>query len=70
MHYRFKELRKERGLSQSDVAKAIFVTQRTYSYYENEQRDIPTHTLVHLADFYDVSIDYILGRTDIDKMNK
>lgn len=68
--FRFKELRRWHGYNQSEVAKAIFVTQNAYSYYENEQRDIPTATLIRLADFYNVSVDYILGRTDEPKMNK
>lgn len=68
--FRFKELRQHHGYNQSQVAKAIFVTQNAYSYYENRKRDIPTATLIRLADFYDVSVDYILGRTDEPKMNK
>ena len=67
--YRLKYLRESELLSQTKVAKAIFVAQRTYSYYENEEHDIPTHTLIRLADFYNVSVDYILGRTDSHKMN-
>ncbi len=68
--YRLKYLRESELLSQSEVAKAIFVTQRTYSYYETEEHDIPTQTLIRLADFYNVSVDYILGRTDNPQMNK
>lgn len=68
--YRLKSLRESELLSQTDVANAIFVAQRTYSYYETEGHDIPTKTLIRLADFYDVSVDYILGRTDNPKMNK
>ena len=68
--YRLKYLRESELLSQSEVARAIFVTQRTYSYYETEEHDIPTQTLLRLADFYNVSVDYILGRTDNPQMNK
>lgn len=68
--YRFLSLRKEHSLSQKDVAEALFVKQNAYSYYENGGRDIPTITLIRLADFYDVSVDYILGRTDNPKTNK
>ncbi len=70
MKYRLKYLRESELLSQTDVATAIFVAQRTYSYYENEQHDIPTQTLIRLADFYGVSVDYILGRTDNPKTNR
>lgn len=69
-HIRFKELRRQHNYNQAEVAKAIFVTQNAYSYYENIKRDIPTQTLIRLADFYNVSVDYILGRTDEPKMNK
>lgn len=65
----FKSVRKAHGYTQSDIAKAIFVTQRTYSYYETGERDIPTQTLIRLADFYNVSVDYLLGRTENPKMN-
>ena len=68
--YRLKYLRESELLSQSEVARAIFVTQQTYSYYETEEHDIPTQTLIRLADFYNVSVDYILGRTDNPQMNK
>ena len=49
--YRLKFLRESQLLSQTEVAKAIFVAQRTYSYYETEEHDIPTKTLIRLADF-------------------
>lgn len=68
--YRLKFLRESELLSQKEVAEKIYVSQRTYSYYENEEHDIPTHALIRLADFYNVSVDYILGRTENPKMNK
>ena len=68
--YRLKSLRESELLSQKEVAEVIHVTQRTYSYYENEEHDIPTQTLIRMADFYNVSVDYILGRTENPKMNK
>lgn len=68
--YRLKYLRESELLSQTEVAKAIFVAQRTYSYYETGEHDIPTQTLIRLADFYNVSVDYILCRTENPKMNK
>ena len=69
MNYRLKSLRKRRGLSQAEVARAVFVAQNTYSYYENGKRDIPTATLVRLAELYGVSVDYILCRTDEPRLN-
>ena len=68
--YRLKHLRERELLTQKQVANLIFCGQRAYSYYENGERDIPTQTLIRLADFYNVSVDYILGRTDNPQMNK
>ena len=68
--YRLKELRESELLSQKEVATNIFCSQRAYAYYESEEHDIPTQTLIRLADFYNVSVDYILGRTENPKMNK
>ncbi len=61
---RIRALREDADLSQKDVGIAINVPQRTYSYYECGQRMIPPHVLCALADFYHVSVDYLLERTD------
>ena len=61
---RIRELREDRDLTQTEVGSAINVPQRTYAYYESGQRMIPPHVLCALADFYHVSVDYLLGRTD------
>ncbi len=61
---RIRNLREDMDLTQSDLAKVLFCSQRTYSYYESGGHDIPTDALIILADFYDVSIDYLLYRTD------
>lgn len=63
---RIKYLRENAELTQSEVAKIIGVTQSAYSLYENGLRDIPTDTLIKLADYYRCSIDYLLGR-DFDR---
>lgn len=68
--YRLKYLRESELLTQKQIADRIFCSQRAYSHYETGQRDIPTQTLIRLADFYDVSVDYILGRTDNPKVNR
>ena len=68
--YKLKYLRESELLTQKQIAEKIFCGQRAYSYYETGERDIPTQTLIRLADFYNVSVDYILGRTENPKMNK
>lgn len=60
---RIRSLREDRDLTQAAVGRAIQVPQRTYAYYESGQRMIPPWVLCALADFYGVSVDYILERT-------
>lgn len=61
---RIRALREDADLTQEKVGAAINVPQRTYAYYESGQRMVPPSVLCALADFYHVSVDYILGRTD------
>lgn len=65
-----KELRKEKGLSQIAVQMQIGIEQALISKYENGERVPPTETLMQLADFYGVSMDYIMGRTDRKEINR
>lgn len=58
------ELRKNKGLTRQAVADAIHISVRTYQRYENYEREPAASVLAALADFYDVSIDYLMGRTD------
>ena len=62
---RLRELRIEKGLLQSDIAKIINKSERTVGFYETGERDVGTETLSKLSDFFNVSIDYILGKTDM-----
>jgi transcriptional regulator with XRE-family HTH domain len=62
---RLKELRLAKGLTQTQVGEALGIHQRAYSYYESGERDIPNIILVRIADYFSVSIDYILFRTDV-----
>ena len=61
---RLAELRKKRGLSQIEFAKQIGSAQTTISNWENGNRDIDSQTIVKLADFFDVTTDYLLGKSD------
>lgn len=63
-YQRIRDLREDADLTQKRVGEAINVPQRTYAYYESGQRMVPPQVLCALADFYNVSVDYILGRTD------
>lgn len=61
---KLKEIRQDNGKTQKEVADYLNIKQNTYSQYENEKRQIPIEILIRLADYYDVSVDYLLGRTD------
>lgn len=62
---RLKRLREERDLTQDDLAKKISVSRPTLSKYESGDVDISTETAVLLADIFDVSTDYLLGKSDV-----
>lgn len=64
---RLRELREDRDLTQADVAKILKTTQQQYSKYELGIRLIPVEKLMTLALFYNTSMDYLLGKTDIRK---
>ena len=64
---RIRDLREDRDLSQTDVARLLKVHQTTYSDYELGNLNVPVEALHTLADFYGVSVDYLLGRTDVKK---
>ncbi len=61
---RIRDLREDHDLTQAEVAAMLGMKQPQYFRYEQGFRDIPTDILIKLADYYHVSIDYILGRTD------
>lgn len=61
---RIRNLREDSDLTQAEVGEQINVPQRTYAYYESGERMIPPRVLIALAQFYHVSVDYLLGLTD------
>lgn len=61
---RLKDMREDNDLTQTQIADLLNVKQNTYSQYENGKRDIPIDLLWKLADFYNTSVDYLIGRTD------
>lgn len=67
---RLKEIREDKDLNQIDVAKALGIKQQQYSEYEIGKRLIPINYLYDLAEFYDTSLDYLVGRTDERKPYK
>ncbi len=70
MKNNLKKLRKEAGLTQISLQMKTGIEQALLSKFENGDRIPPTETLMILADFYNVSMDYIMGRTENPEINK
>lgn len=64
MYRRIRDLREDKDLTQTQMGKILSCSQRVYSNYERGDIDIPTAILIKLADFHEVSVDYLLNRTD------
>lgn len=64
MEFRLKELRKQNKISQLKMALDLNMNQNTISRYENMEREADYATLIRLADYFNVSLDYLLGRTN------
>ena len=65
MYRRIRDLREDNDLSQKQLAQILGMSQTGYSKYETGENDIPTQILIKLALYYNTSVDYILGLTDI-----
>ena len=68
--FRLKLLRKERKISQLKLALDLNMNQNSISRYENGEREADYATLIRFADYFDVSLDYLLGRTDNPNINR
>lgn len=66
---RLKELRKSKGISQLKLALALNTNQNTISRYETGEREPDINTLIQIADYFNVSIDYLLERTENPQVN-
>ena len=64
LYQRIRDLREDRDMTQTEMGLVLSCSQRVYSNYERGELDIPTEILIKLANFHNVSIDYILGQTD------
>lgn len=67
---RLKELRERRKMSQVFLGMELNISQNAVSQYENGIREADYATLIAIADYFDVSVDYLLGRTDNPKVNR
>ncbi|MCM1298469.1 MAG: helix-turn-helix transcriptional regulator [Firmicutes bacterium] len=62
MRLRIKDMREDRDLTQKQISEYLMCDQSLYSKYERGEREIPLRLLIKLADYYDVSLDYLVGR--------
>ena len=67
---RIQDLRTDADMSQKQFSEILHISQRSYSHYETGSRNIPVEMLIRLANYYDISVDYLVGRTDKKEMNK
>ena len=67
---RIQDLRTDADLSQKQLSEILHISQRSYSHYETGSRNIPVERLIRLANYYDISVDYLVGRTVKKEMNK
>ena len=67
---RLKELRKKKGISQLRLATDLNTTQNTISRYETGEREPGIDELIKIADYFNVSVDYLIGRTENPKINR
>ena len=63
MKLRIRDMREDKDLTQQKIADILLCDQSLYSKYERGEREIPLTLLIKLADFYDTSLDYLVGRT-------
>ena len=69
-YQRIRDLREDKDLTQKQMGEILFCSQRVYSNYERGDIDIPTPILINLANFHNVSVDYLLNRTNNPTVNK
>ena len=67
---RIQDLRTDADMSQKQLSEILHISQRSYSHYDTGSRNIPVEMLIRLANYYDISVDYLVGRTDKKEMNK
>lgn len=70
LYKRIRDLREDSDLTQREMGVILSCSQRVYSNYERGELDVPTDILIKLADYYDVSVDYLLNRTKKRELNK
>lgn len=70
MNLRIRDMREDNDLTQKQISSIINCDQSLYSKYERGEREIPLALIIKLADYYNTSVDYLIGRTDKSEINK
>lgn len=70
IYKRIRDLREDKDITQTEIAKVLGISQRAYSYYENGERTLTPEMLIKLSKYHNVSIDYILNNTENPKINR
>lgn len=70
MRMKIRDLREDNDLTQTQIAKVLMCDQSLYSKYERGERDMPLRLLIMLSEYYNVSLDYLVGRTNKKEINK
>ena len=65
MHKQLRSIRTKKGYTQQQIAQALGIRQTVYSRYETGENEMPMHHYIALADFYGVSLDYLVGRDEL-----
>ena len=69
MNLRIRDIREDNDLTQKQISEILNCDQSLYSKYERGDREIPLALIIKLADYYETSVDYLIGRTDNPKVN-
>ena len=69
-YQRIRDLRENNDRTQAEIAEALNLQREVYRRYETGQREIPFNTAIMIAEYYNISLDYLAGRTNIKEVNK
>nr|WP_319487598.1 helix-turn-helix transcriptional regulator [uncultured Caproiciproducens sp.] len=69
MKLKIRDMREDHDITQQQIAEYLMCDQSLYSKYEREEREIPLHLIVRLAQYYHVSVDYLAGLTNVKTPN-
>lgn len=69
-YQRIRDIREDNDKTQAEIAEVLHLQREVYRRYETGQREIPFNIAIMIADYYNISLDYLAGRTNIKEVNK